>query len=180
MAAKRRRTSDTINFLSTRHATSSIAILFIAAALISPIRAFSPIYIKRNLVSSIIINECRVGYCTHDMCLHASEEDDNDNSNESDNVEASGDDKDNMNNAISSEANIDDGDDDDEELDIITQRLRRNAENVINPIKEVERMKQENENEASNNSTSSTLYSQMVAEVVDPGKQQHNCNCDNS
>ena len=164
MAAKRRRASDTINFLSMRHATSSIAILLlIAATLISPACSFSPIYIKQNLASSIINNECRVGrYCTHDMCLHASEEDDDGNSNES-NIKASIDDKD-INNDISSETNIDDED----EVDIITQKLRRNAENVINPIKEVERMKQENEDEASDNSTGATLYSQMVAEVVDP------------
>jgi len=99
------------------------------------------------------------------MCLHASEEDDDGNSNES-NIEASRDATDNINNDISSEANIDDNDDD--EVDIITQRLRRNADNVINPIKEVEKMKQENEDEASNNSTGATLYSQMVAEVVGP------------
>lgn len=163
--AKRRRTADTINFLSMRHAiTSSIAILLIVATLISPTCSFSPIYIKRNLVSSIINHECRVGgYCPHDMCLHASEEDDNDNSNES------RDDKDNINDNVSSETNID-NDDEEDEVDIITQRLRRNAENsnVINPIKEVEKMKQENENEASNNSTGATLYSQMVAEVVGP------------
>jgi hypothetical protein len=163
--AKRRRTADTINFLSMRHAiTSSIAILLIVATLISPTCSFSPIYIKRNLVSSIINHECRVGgYCPHDMCLHASEEDDNDNSNES------RDDKDNINDNVSSETNID-NDDEEDEVDIITQRLRRNAENsnVINPIKEVEKMKQENEDEASNNSTGATLYSQMVAEVVGP------------
>ena len=162
--AKRRRTADTINFLSMRHAiTSSIAILLIVATLISPTCSFSPIYIKRNLVSSIINHECRVGgYCPHGMCLHASEEDDNDNSNES------RDDKDNINDNVSSETNIDN--DEEDEVDIITQRLRRNAENsnVINPIKEVEKMKQENEDEASNNSTGATLYSQMVAEVVGP------------
>jgi len=164
---KRRRTSDTINFLSMRYAiTSSIATILLASTLISPTCSFSPIYIKQNLVSPIINNGCRVGgYCTHDMCLHASEEDDDGNSNES-NIEASRDATDNINNDISSETNIDDNDDD--EVDIITQRLRRNADNVINPIKEVEKMKQENEDEASNNSTGATLYSQMVAEVVGP------------
>jgi len=146
--------------------TSSIATILLVATLISPTCSFSSIYIKQNLVSPIINNnECRVGggYYTHDMCLHASEEDDG-NSDES-NIEASGDATDNIN---SSEANIDDNDAEEDEVDLITQKLRRNAENVINPIKEVEKMKQENEDEASNNSTGATLYSQMVAKVVDP------------
>ncbi len=63
-----------------------------------------------------------------------------------------------------------------EEDDIITQRLRRNSEaGPINPMKEHDKMVKENENEANFNATginsstaSSTLYSHMVASTIDP------------
>ncbi|KAL3815919.1 hypothetical protein ACHAXA_005767 [Cyclostephanos tholiformis] len=86
---------------------------------------------------------------------------------------ASGDDT--VNNS-SNEEDEDDGDDD--EVDIITQRLRRNAETVpINPIKEHDKMVQENEDEARfvsmgiNGDTAgapSTLYSHILANAIDP------------
>ena len=72
---------------------------------------------------------------------------------------------------------VGDGDtDDDEEEDIITQRLRRNSEaGPINPMKEHDKMVKDNEDEANFNATwinsssaSSILYSHMVASTIDP------------
>mmetsp|Transcript_2877 Transcript_2877/g.5293 ORF Transcript_2877/g.5293 Transcript_2877/m.5293 type:complete len:1235 (-) Transcript_2877:103-3807(-) len=79
------------------------------------------------------------------------------------------------------EESCDDDDDDDEEheVDIITQKLQRNAVNgPINPMKEHDRMLKENEDEANlnigtlngnnkNNSSNSVLYSHMVANAID-------------
>lgn len=89
------------------------------------------------------------------------------------------------------ENNVEIGQDDSED-DIITQRLRRNAETgPINPIKEHAKMVKENENEADINNTTtemngnsttaaatSMLYSQMLANSIDDPEFDPNLSTD--
>jgi hypothetical protein len=61
----------------------------------------------------------------------------------------------------------------DDEIDIITQKLSRNAQSgPINPVKEHDKMMKENEDEAKSDTNGtdapSTLYSHMLANALDP------------
>ena len=149
---------------------SAIALLLLTAA-VSPTTAFSPSHGSYHIGSSLLVNSdprvvgaYHVNNVHHRVCsplLRASEDDGN------------------ANNSI--ETQIDENDEeDDDDVDVITQRLRRNSENgPINPMKEVDKMVKENEDEAningSNNTGSynstdsaSTLYSYMLGSTVDP------------
>lgn len=162
-----------INMLELRHFTLHHAVFALAllTALAPSAFAFSPVPTRKNFGLAPVYQGGGVGpYYINSRhnpysCLHASDDNTaNEFSNEKETKEGDDD---------------NDGEEEDDEIDIITQKLRRNAENgPINPIKEHDKMIQENEDEASsntslkdidrNNSTASTLYSYMLANAIGP------------
>jgi hypothetical protein len=136
--------------------------LLLLVAVEFPVHAFSPTPIPNSFGSraafegNFITGSCvdAVKYLSSSIC-------------------ASGDDNENYSKY---EEDEDEGEDD--KVDIITQRLRRNAETgPINPMKEHAKMVKENEDEANFNALKingdsdgapSTLYSQMLANAIDP------------
>ena len=171
----------TITTLASRHFLS-MSSLVLLAAFASPTCAFSPAPFRKTFRGEVFNSNNRVeahvnGRHHPSFSLYASEDDTVNGSNENNSNESELIVDDNNEDKINDEE--DEEEEQDDEVDIITQKLRRNAENgPINPMKEHDKMMKENEYEAKSNtnlgtngnstSDSSVLYSQMLANAVDP------------
>jgi len=170
------------HFLSMSSLHRAAIALVLLATSTSPTCAFSPGPVRKSFRGEVFNRNNRVeahvnGRHHPSLCLYASEDDTVNGSNENDINESElivdGNNEDKINEE-------EDDEEEEDEVDIITQKLRRNAENgPINPMKEHDKMMKENEYEAKSNtdlgtngnntsSDSSVLYSQMLANAVDP------------